>query len=345
MKKKYLLLLIVLPSLLFLGCSHESLRAQADGGVFRSDDGGKTFRPVNKIDEENSIASVDILDIAISNQNPDVLYVGTPGRGLFKSENGGEVWQQLFSGSTVWNIAINPINNDILYIAVTTAKRGKIFKSTDAGGNWEEVYTESQFGIDITALEIDPNNPSRIYAGDSQGVLFRSSDGGERWRILDKQTVPVSIIKISSADPRRLYYSAASTLSTSGDDGATFERLNIRPLGRNALVNSLEIDPGDANTIYASSDQIILKSTDAGKNFSSVNILNPRGPSINGLVINPRNTNVWSYGSGYAFYQTADNGVNWTVTQLSSSRIIKLIRLNPANSDIIYLGMGRSVRK
>lgn len=345
MKKYYLLIFILLPSLLFLGCSHESLSVKADGGIFKSDDGGKSFRPVNKIDEERSLSGVTILDIAVNPDNSNIVYVGTAGSGMFKTEDGGETWAQLFTGSTVLAIEIDPRNPNVVYISDTVSKRGKIFKTIDGNGNWEEIYTEPRFGIDITALAIDPQNSSRLYAGDSQGVVFRSVDGGERWRLIDSQSAPIIAIRVSQTDPGRIYYAAGSSVSTSGDGGETFERLNVRLLGRNSVINSLEIDPVNPNVVYVSSDESIIKSADAGKNFFAINILNPNGPTIDGIVINSRNPNEWFYGSGYAFYKTIDNGATWAVTQLETNRRVKLVEIDPSNPDVIYLGVEKAQRK
>lgn len=345
MEKKFLILFVILPSLLFIGCSTNSLKVKADGGVFRSLDRGLTFEQKNKIDENTNISNINISDIAINEKNPDIVYLGTLGSGMFKSEDGGETWKQLFSGSIVHRVVIDPSSDATIYIAVTVRKRGKIFKTTDNGTNWEEIYSEARSGFDILSLNIDPKNSSRLFAGDSQGVIFRSFDFGKRWRVVNKEKSPISIIKVGQNDSEKVYYVSGGTIFGSSDGGESFQSLNLSSIGRNVDITSLEIDPQDANVVYVSAGQNIFKSVDAGQNFFQINTLNPKGPIVSNVAVNQNNSDEWYYGSGFAVYKTSDNGVSWSVAQLNSNRRVKLIKINPANANTIYLGMERVERK
>lgn len=339
MKKQYFIILIILPSLLFLGCSHESLKIKSDGGIFKSVDSGSRFEPKQKIDEQTNISNVNINDIAVSNSDSNIVYIGTVGNGMLKSEDGGETWKSLFTGSTVWQISLNPLNNDTIYIAVTVNKRGKIFKSLDAGNNWEEIYTEARFDFDILALGVDNRDPSNIYAGDVQGVVFKSVDSGRHWRVIDHQKTPISLIKISPINPQKIYYLSGGGLWASGDGGETFTNLKLPQAGSSSGITSVEVDPQDENIIYVSAQRSILKSTDSGQNFFSINILNPKGPKLSNVAVNPKNNQEWYYGAGFAVYKTSNNGNSWSVSEIGSNRNIKIIKINPEDNSIIYLGM------
>lgn len=344
MKKQCLTIITILvPSLLFLGCSHQGLKVKTDGGVFRSNDGGLSFEPKHKIDEETNIGNVNINDIEVVDGN--IIYIGTRNNGMFKSEDNGETWKPLFTGSNVWQIEIDPSNSDVIYIAVTVNRRGKIFRSRDAGLNWEEIYSQARLDFDILTLEIDERNPSNIYAGDSQGVVFKSSDSGGRWRAIDRQKTPISLIKIGKSDSGKIYYMSGKALRMSSNGGEIFENLRLPSVGTNVSITSIEVDPRNSEIIYVSSSQAIFKSIDGGQNFSEVNILNPRGPAISNVAINPQNSREWFYGAGFAIYKTSDNGVTWSVSQINTNRRVRIIAINPTNTDIIYLGMERVERK
>lgn len=339
MKKQYFIILIILPSILFLGCSNGSLKIESDGGIFKSVDSGLRFEPKQKINEQTNISNTNISDIAISNSNPNIVYIGTRGNGMFKSEDGGETWKALFTGSTVWQIGLNPLNNDTIYIAVTVNKRGKIFKSLDAGNNWEEIYSEARINFDIEALGINNRDPSNIYAGDSQGVVFRSVDSGRQWKVINNQKTPISSIKISPVNSQKIYYLSGGGLWASGDGGETFTNLKLPQAGSGGGINSIEVDPRDENVIYASAQQSILKSVDSGQNFFPINILNPKGPKLSNVAVNPKNNQEWYYGAGFAVYKTSNNGNSWSVAELNTNRRVKIIKINPEDNSVIYLGM------
>lgn len=340
-KKQTSLIIICLFSLSFLGasCSSGSFSLKNSGGVFKTEDKGKEFVQKVKIDEENTISDIDILDIAISVRDSNIVYLGTNGSGVFKSDNGGENWRQLFGDTVARDIEIDPLSSEVVYVSVTSGERGKIFKTSDGGENWDSVYAEAKSGVEILSLKIDRFSSSKIYAGNSAGVVLRSVDFGNTWKVINKSDEPVSNIKISQINPLKIYYATESALFVSNDGGSSFEELEVKIPERKAAVVSFELDPKNDSVIYVGSGRNILKSVDGGVSFSSVNILNPTGPAINGISINPKNSSEWFYGSGFSFYRTFDNGTTWSVTQLNSTRVIKVIEIDPINPDIIYLGM------
>lgn len=338
-KKKQYSLIITMAALAFVGaaCSPSSLRGNGTGGVFKTENSGQDFKQIVKIDDRQNISSVSILDLAISENDPNVIYAGTAANGLFKSTNGGETWTQLFSGSTVNSLVLEKGSNDVVYAAITVNGRGKIFKTTDGGTNWKDVYSEAKSKVDVLTLAMD-NSSSIIYAGDSQGVLFKSSDAGESWSVIHRPEQPISFIKTSRTNPSRLYYASESSLLTSSDGGSTFQVLEFKFPERKSNITSLAIDPQNDNIIYLGSERSIVKSVDGGKTFTSVNILNPTGPAIRSINIDPNNGSRWFYGSGSSFYKTVDSGANWSVTQLNSNRAISVIRPNPASPEVMYIG-------
>lgn len=344
MKKIHLLIFLILPSLLFLGCSHESLKASADGGVFRSIDDGKTFEQKVTIDEKTNISNVNISDIVMSLENSNVAYISTINNGMFKTDNSGDTWRQLFARSTVWQVMMDPTRSDTLYIAVTIGGRGKIFKSLDAGENWDEIYSEAKTGVNIVTLGIDNNDPSVLYGGDSQGVLFKSTDAGGRWRVVNKQRSGIRMIRVSRAEPQKVFFVSGGSLFVSTDNGESFQNLPVAQLGREG-VSVLEIDPQKSNVLYISSGESIIKSVDGGQTFLTVNTLNPSGPAISNIAVNPNNSNEWFYGSGYAIYRTTDDGGTWSVTQLNTSRQVNIIKINPIETNSIYIGTEKVEKK
>ena len=213
---------------------------QVDGGVWKSDDYGRTWRPIFDHEPTQSIGA-----IAVAPSNPKVMYVASGeglhrpdlsvGDGIYRSEDAGKTWVHLGlrEGEQIPALAVDPHDPNRLFAAVLghpygpNAERG-IFRSTDGGKTWTKVLykDENTGGSDVV---IDPADPNVVYASlwqsrlgpwedDNQydgtsGGLFKSTDGGETWHKLTKG-LPEDLVQIQVAiapsDPQRLY----ATLST-----------------------------------------------------------------------------------------------------------------------------------
>ena len=218
---------------------------QVDGGVWKSDDYGRTWNPVFDGQPSQSIGA-----IAVAASDSNIIYVASGeglrrpdlsvGDGIYKSTDAGKTWQHLGlrDGQQIPALAVDPRDPNKLFAAVLghpygpNEERG-IFRSTDGGETWKKVlYIDPNTGgSDVT---IDPMNPATVYAsmwesrlgpwedGNSyegtHGGLFKSTDGGETWRKLTKG-LPDNLVQINVAiaasDPHRLY----ATISTTKQGG------------------------------------------------------------------------------------------------------------------------------
>src|SRR2546430_8721296 len=229
--------------------------AQVNGGVWKTDDYGRTWMPIFDDQPAGSVGC-----IAVSLSDPNVVYVGSGeglqrpdlsvGDGIYKSIDAGKTWTHLGlrDGQQIPQIAIDPRDANRLFVAVAghpygpNEERG-IFRSTDGGKSFEKVLykDENTGGADV---QIDPTNPETVYASlwearegpwengswnGTGGGIFKSTDGGKTWNQLTKG-LPDGIVQanlaIAPSQSRSLFAAVATTagvnLYRSDDGGASW---------------------------------------------------------------------------------------------------------------------------
>ncbi|MGH9904486.1 MAG: WD40/YVTN/BNR-like repeat-containing protein, partial [Pyrinomonadaceae bacterium] len=192
----------------------------ASGGVWKSVNGGTTFKPVFDKQPVQSIGAV-----TIDPKNPKVIWVGTGepwtrnsvsiGDGVYKSTDGGDNWTNLGlkESERISRILVDPTNSETVYVCATgklwsdSDERG-VYKTTDGGKTWTKVLKGANASTGCSMLSLDQKNPKTIYAGMwdfrrkgwtfrsggegpnafSGSGLFKSVDGGTSWTEFDDKS-------------------------------------------------------------------------------------------------------------------------------------------------------------
>ncbi|HVJ28489.1 MAG TPA: hypothetical protein VM493_13160, partial [Vicinamibacterales bacterium] len=211
--------------------------AQVNGGVWKTTDAGRTWKPIF---DDQPTGSIGVIAVAPSDSN--VVYVGSgeglhrpdlsTGDGVYKSTDGGKTWSHLGlkDAQQIPNLAVDPRNANRFFVAALghpygpNEERG-IFRSTDGGRSFEKVLykDENTGGNDV---DIDPSNPEIVYAtmweerqgpwenavwAGTGGGIFKSVDGGTTWKPLTNGLPQViqANLAISPANPKRLFAAVA----------------------------------------------------------------------------------------------------------------------------------------
>ncbi|MGD8321966.1 MAG: glycosyl hydrolase, partial [Gemmatimonadota bacterium] len=310
------------PEIVYAGTGEQNNRQSTSygNGVYRSDDGGTTWRHLG-LAETRAIGKVEI-----SPADPDVAFVAaegnlwaaTPERGVYRTRDGGRTWDKVlfvddFTGAV--DLVMNPSDPDVLYAAMYQHQRrawgyngggpgSGIYMTTDGGDHWTELTDGLPSGDKgRIGLAISRSNPRVLEAlvesadRDQQGT-YRSEDGGMTWERVNPQDgrpMYYSEIFIDPNDPDRVYTLATSSY-VSEDGGRNFTEIALAPtydVGVHSDHHALWIDPNDSNHLYLGGDAGLWESYDRGQHFRKINNF-PIGQFYN-IAVDMRDP-YWVYG-------------------------------------------------
>ncbi len=279
--------------------------ASASGGVWKSSDGGYSWKPIFDEQIDASIGS-----IAVAPSDPSIVYVGageanirgnvSAGHGIYRSTDAGQTWSQVWKQEgQIGTLVVHPRNPDVAFAAVLgrafgpNPERG-VYRTRDGGKSWQQVLKkDADTGASDVAL--DPNNPSVLFAGlwqtrrrpwelSSGGPgsgLWTSRDGGDTWTELKagQKGLPEGPwgklgVAVAGSDSRRIYASIEAEqggLYRSDDGGESWSLASDhRALRQRAwYYSTISVNPQDANELWM--PQVpMLRSLDGGKTWKRV---------------------------------------------------------------------------
>lgn len=248
-----------------------------------------------------------VTSISVYPSNQNIIYLTSPGGGVWKSTTGGNSWTALSdynnSMMTMFSVAVDPTNPDIVFAGNSG---GNIFKSTDGGSTWA---SKSSGMGSVRKILINPNNPLIMYATGSG--LYKSTDGGNTW--VRKSTVGTEDIEFKPGNTDVLY-ACGSNVYRSFDAGETWTQLGAGNGISFSARCMIGVSAADSNVVYiiqANGSEFgrMYRSNDGGNSFSititgsSASCTNFFGYSTNGcgtggqatydmaICVNPLNVN------------------------------------------------------
>lgn len=257
-----------------------------------------------------------ITSIYVEPVNQQLIYVGSPGGGLWKSTNAGSSWTPLgdqFENMSIWAIEADPTNSNIIYIGNST---GELFKSTNGGLSFTELFNESGVLRDIL---INPNNTNDLYVTVVNDGLYHTTNGGSSWT------------KVISADIEDVMFKPGSTTTVyaCGDDfyrstnsGSSFTQITNGILDSARMKLAVSSDNGNYVYIVQKSSSIsgfgyLYRSTNSGVNFtaqsvrSDIDYIGVQAGRDMAITISDTNSNEVHIG-GLHMYKSIDGGVSFT---------------------------------
>ena len=317
------------------------------GGVWRTNDAGRTWNPIF---DAQSIASIGA--IAVAPSNPNIIYVGTGeadmrsdisyGDGMYKSMDAGKTWEHigLRDSRQIARILIDPSDPDKVFVAALghaygpNSERG-IFRTRDGGKNWERVlfHDENTGAID---LAFEPGNTKNMWAAllqtrrppwaiypPSKGPgtgLYRSRDGGEHWEAVTGHGLPAEElgrigIGMAASDTRRRYLiidAKVGGLYRSDDSGENWQLVcdDNRIWQRGWYFEEVTVDPKNPDIVYVPNTSM-YRSQDGGKTFMATKGA-PFGDDYHALWIDPDEPLRMILGTDQGTIVTRNGGETWS---------------------------------
>lgn len=261
------------------------------GGVWRSEDGGRTWQPRGLADGRH------IIRLVIHPRNPNIVWAAVMGhlfgpnemRGVYKTIDGGKTWKRVLyvnNQTGASDLVMEAGNPDVLYAGTWRVKRtpyslesggegSGLWKSTNGGETWTNITAKRGLpkGVwGIVAVAVAPSNPDKVYAliENKNGGLFTSTDGGETWALTSSDNnirQRAWYYTKLFVDPKNenVVYAPNVNLMRSRDGGKTFQEIST-PHGDH---HDLWIDPDDENRMIVGDDGGAQISFDAGAAWST----------------------------------------------------------------------------
>src|SRR4029079_4471948 len=267
----------------------------------------------------------------------------SPGRGGYKTTDGGDTWQfiGLYEAGQIGAVRIHPTNPGVVWVSAmgdafkANAQRG-VFKTSDGGKTWRKVLYISDT-VGAMDVELQPGNPNVVYAwmshlerkpwtiisGGKDGGFYKSTDGGEHFTKitagLPGDLIGKANLAVTAAKPDRVYALVEAKpgggLYRSDDAGQTWTAMNPQPpaaaagmIQRPFYYTTLGADPTNADTVSAGAESF-YKSTDGGRTFASMRT--PHGDNHD-IWISPKDGNTMIQSNDGGANVSFDGGRTWS---------------------------------
>ena len=301
------------------------------GSLYSSWDEGTSWQPT-------AIAVPDpIRAVKVDPHTPWILYGGTHGGGIWKTESAGIEWAQRNEGlgsPFVFSLAIDPRDPRVVYAGTPNG----VYRTLNGATTWTAAGMLPPGAV--TSLVLEVANPDIVYASVAGAGVYRSMDRGAAWTLVD-QGLPASaaayVVASSVGTPGRLY--AGTSLRGIYASSNRGDNWSASSVGMSLFVRGLAIDPRTPTTMYAGSlGGGVFKSTDTGSSWVNTGL---HEGNILKLAIDPLQPQNIYAATSEGVGVTRDGGATWT-TLGQKAPFVHVLAVDPANPLVAYAGASGS---
>ncbi len=322
--------------------------ARQDGGIFRSDDHGKTWIQKNfvRVEKKHNVLLDDVTGriLVFDPKDSTHIYLGTLANGIWETKNSGDQWTPTSLRAGAYeSLSLDSLNPQVMY----TAAGQTVLKSINGGQSWTTVYTESQPDQTVSYAVVNPVNDREVWAITSGGKVLFSDDYAQRWTLVHKlDPLLPRLLYIPTDAPSKLYIFSRTNGSFQADGhGQTWtdltKNLPVQPGATD--VRAVQIHPQGwfLATAYG-----LLKSTDLGATWTTIPTLITTGSvPLQNVAVNPENSQDIFITTNQRLHHTIDGGATWSVITLPTARLPVLLTFDPSQPDRLYVATFKQQKK
>jgi len=346
------------PNIVFVAATGAFFANDTSRGVYRTLDGGKTWKKVLYVSTTSGGS-----DIVINKENPNIVVasiwdraVNHPSRnftgknsGIYRSTDGGETWQQSTQGlpsvgTVLGRISLAQFESDpnIMYSMVTNGGLEGLYRSNNAGASWSRINTNGLsivYGEYCSRMEVHPDNANIIYIVDLN--LYKSTNGGANWsNVNNNMHVDFHTTRFHPTNPNLILVGSDGGFYSSENSGSNWKMATGLPITQ---FYQMAVDPNDPNKIFGGTQ-------DNGTRRTTVGGEGPWGHVSGGdgfyVLVDPNNSNTVYAESQFGNIGRSDNGgasfsdINGSLFSASGERFAwnTPMILDPSNTNTIYFG-------
>ncbi|GJL58787.1 MAG: glycosyl hydrolase [Nitrospirales bacterium] len=255
---------------------------------------------------------------------------------------------------TIVSIALHPTKPNIIYVATDEA----VYKSSDTGATWTRFAGELA-RTRVISLAIDPKLSATVFAGTMGDGTYKSPDGGRTWHPyssgIQKGTISAIVNQIVfNPLGTEMVYAATTVGVFRSLDGGRHWTERMQGMTEVSFVVTLAIDPQRPNVLYAGTTGGVYRTVNATESWekSSTGMVASDAKmasmalGVNGIVVDPTNSDVVYAGTTDGLYISTDQAEHWTKVGGSIQHAyISAIQLDPSNPSILYMATSDRVQK
>jgi photosystem II stability/assembly factor-like uncharacterized protein len=346
--------IIIISAFIFLSAGCNFFNKTLPGGIIKTVNGGTDWQFSNLV-KGSSTASMSALSISkldFDPQNRQTVFAGAYNGGLYKSEDSGASWSNIFPNKIfVYDFVIHPNESKIIYAAGFYDGSGRVAKTIDGGGSWNEVYHEASDSNSVRSIALNSVNPNQVLIGTTSGTVIKSSDGGITWQLIKDFKAQVN--KVLWQNNQIFVLLKTKGLQMSVDSGVNFIDVtsslssNGNVLGLNYDGNAVStfsqvyVDSLDANLIYLTTDKGLYKTTDAGKNWKKMNLpVKTNETAARAISVSKTNSNSVYTSVNATVYKSQDGGATWQTQGIGGAGgFVNYLLIDPQFQQIVYGGI------
>lgn len=309
-----------------------------DGQIYTSNDGARNWRLLVNFNRPQLFVD----HILVDPRNSKVLYVAThrhkDAGGFFKSKDGGLTWREApeLRNQALHSMTQSEANPNMLLVGTITG----VYRSNDSGETWFALPTIPKAGneVDVESLAIDPRNSDVIYAG-TWYLPYKSTDGGQSWKIIKNGIIDDSDIFAINIDPRNADHviaSACSGIYETKNAGDSWQKVQGIP-SQSRRTRAILQHPSIPGLVFAGTTEGFWRSAKGGENNSWM-VTTSRQLEINSITVHPSNPNSIYIGTNnYGVMISTDGGKNFVPSNNGfSGRFVNAILPDRENLNRVY---------